>query len=445
MTTVAVSKRSLGKTAASEPVECGTGWRLLRIRDFRWLWLGQAVSQVGEGLNKVALLYLVYEVTGSTLMMTVIGVLQTLPPLLLGPLLGVYVDRLPKKWMMMGADGLRAALALIIPILYAVHAFTLPRVYVVVFLMSVVATVFSPSLSSTVPLIVSPTQLTAANAWVASTAMIGMLVGPAISGLGIATVGMQVVLYVSSATFLLSVLSLSQLRLKQAQAQEGGNRPGTFLRDLREGLRFVFVKQRTVAGLVLAAISYSLAASAFVFLLPVFAEKVLHVNALMLAWLWSAYGAGMLAVSLTLACMKQYTPSVRLRLIMVAMAVGGVASYLLGNTTQVLIALGWVAIIGAALAAFTPVVWGLLQEMTPEQLRGRVFSVLSTGAMSASMLGMVGFGWTADRLGPVVSLLGMTAVFTVTAGITLLLRQFGDWKSLNRSDHDEDTAGARSS
>ena len=61
--------------AASDPAACGTGWRLLTIPDFRWLWLGQAVSQIGEGLNKVALLYLVYEVTGSTLMMTVIGVL----------------------------------------------------------------------------------------------------------------------------------------------------------------------------------------------------------------------------------------------------------------------------------------------------------------------------------------------------------------------------------
>jgi DHA3 family macrolide efflux protein-like MFS transporter len=415
--------------AASDPAACGTGWRLLTIPDFRWLWLGQAVSQIGEGLNKVALLYLVYEVTGSTLMMTVIGVLQTLPPLLLGPLLGVYVDRLPKKWMMMGADALRAALALIIPVLYAVHAFTLPRTYVVVFLMALVATVFSPALSSTVPLIVGPTQLTAANAWVASTAMIGMLVGPAISGLGIATVGMQVVLYVSSATFALSVLSLSQLRLKQAQAPQGSNSRKTFLKDLREGLRFVFVKKRTVAGLVLAAISYSLAASAFVFLLPVFAEKVLHVNALMLAWLWSAYGAGMLVVSLVLACMKQYTPSVRLRLIVAAMVVGGAASYLLGVTNQTFLALGLVAIIGASLAAFTPVVWGLLQEMTPEELRGRVFSVLNTGAMSASMLGMVGFGWTADRLGPVMSLMGMTAVFAVTAGVTLLLGRFGDWKS----------------
>ena len=81
----------------------------------------------------------------------------------------------------------------------------------------------------------------------------------------------------------------------------------------------------------------------------------------MLAWLWSAYGAGMLVVSLALAYMKQHTPSVRLRLIFGTVAVSGAASYLLGTTTQTLEALGLVAIIGAALAAFTPVVWGLLQ------------------------------------------------------------------------------------
>ena len=424
----AISHRPLSDNAASD-CKSGTGWRLLKIHDFRWLWLGQAVSQIGEGLNKVALLYLVYEVTGSTLKMTVIGVLQTLPPLLFGPLLGAYVDRLPKKRMMMGVDALRAGLALIIPILYATHTFTLPRVYIVVFLMALVATVFSPALSSTVPLIVGSAQLTAANAWVASTAMIGMLIGPAISGLGIATVGMQVVLYISSATFALSVLSLSQLRLKQAPASQGVDRRETFFKNLQEGLRFVFIEKRTVAGLVVAAISYSLVASAFVFLLPVFAEKVLHVNALMLAWLWSAYGAGMLAVSLALACMKQQSPSGRLRLIIGAMGIGAGASYLLAVTSETLTAIGLVAVIGAALAAFTPIVWGLLQEMTPDDLRGRVFSVLNTGAMSASMLGMVGFGWTADRVGPILSLYGMTAVFTMTAGVTVLLWQFGDWKS----------------
>ena len=120
----------------------------------------------------------------------------------------------------------------------------------------------------------------------------------------------------SSATFLLSVLSLSRLHLKQTAKQQGSTHQGSFFNDLREGLRFIFVKKRTVAGLVAAALSYSLAVSAFVFLLPMFAEKVLRVNALMLAWLWSGYGAGMLIVSLALACMKQYTPTIRLRFIM---------------------------------------------------------------------------------------------------------------------------------
>lgn len=87
--------RTAGDDAFGQQSE--TGLRLLRNPDLRWLWIGQAVSHIGEGLNKVALLYLVYALTNSTLKMTAIGVLQTLPPLLFGPFLGVYVDRFPKN------------------------------------------------------------------------------------------------------------------------------------------------------------------------------------------------------------------------------------------------------------------------------------------------------------------------------------------------------------
>ena len=426
MSSVATAKTQSGRKSLRQE-KAKTGWRLLKSRDLRWLWISQAISQIGEGLNKVALLYLVYNLTNSTLMTTVIGVLQTLPPLILGPVLGVYIDRFPKKWIMMGVDALRAGLALIIPLLYAAGALTLPRVYVVVFFMAVVSTVFGPALSATVPLIVDRVQLTAANALVASTAMIGMLVGPAVSGLGIATVGMQVVLYVSSATFMLSVLSLSRLHLKQPTSQQAGQQTrGSFLKDLKEGLHFVFVQRRTIAGFILSALCYSLASSAFVFLLPVFAEKVLHVGAMMLGWLWSAYGAGMVAVSIALACSKQRSATTRLLFIAGAMVTGGVASFVLAGMTQPLIAIGLVAIIGAGLAAFTPIVWGMLQEMAPENLRGRIFSIFNTGAMSASMIGMVAFGWTTDRLGPQVSLFGMAVIFWLTATAALLLWKFGD-------------------
>src|SRR5687767_13685072 len=76
------------------------GWQLIRTRDFGLLWWGQMTSQIGEGLNKVALLWFVYSLTGSALKMTIVGLIQTIPPLLLGPMIGVYLDRLPKKTVM---------------------------------------------------------------------------------------------------------------------------------------------------------------------------------------------------------------------------------------------------------------------------------------------------------------------------------------------------------
>jgi MFS transporter, DHA3 family, macrolide efflux protein len=416
------------QTRISKPETSATRWSLLKIRDFRWLWTAQAISQIGEGLNKVALLYLVYHLTQSTLKMTVIGVLETLPPLIVGPLLGVYVDRFPKRRIMMAVDGSRAGLALIIPLLYAADALNLIALYVVVFIMALVGTVFGPALSATVPLIVERSQFTAANALVGMTAMMGMLVGPAMSGLGIATVGIQVVLYVSSGTFLLSVLSLSRLRLKEQESQTSQRRSGhTFSNELKEGLRYVFLKRRTIAGIVLTALCYSLASSAFVFLLPVLADKVLHVGAMMLGWLWSAYGAGMVLISIVLAVSKQRVASIRVLFITGAMLIGGAASFILSVTATPLFSMALVAIIGAGLAAFTPIVWGLLQEMTPETLRGRIFAIFNTAAMSASMIGMVLFGWVADRVGPQTSLLGMGVILWVTATASLLLWNFGDW------------------
>ena len=80
----------------------------LLTRDFTLVWWGQMVSQVGDGVSKLALLWFVYAITGSPLKTTIIGLLQTLPPILFGPFIGVIVDRLPKKLLLIGSDLIRA-------------------------------------------------------------------------------------------------------------------------------------------------------------------------------------------------------------------------------------------------------------------------------------------------------------------------------------------------
>ena len=187
---------------------------LLKTRDFGSLWAGQLVSQIGDGLHKVALLWFVYALTGSALKMTIVGLLQTIPPLVGGPLVGAYLDRWPKKSVMIWVDAIRALLVLLIPVLHALDALTLERLYTLVFLLSVVSAVFGPALSSSVPLIVDRPQLTAANALMQSTGNIGMLLGPAVSGVGIALVGAQNVLLLDAPTFLVSTLCLIPIRIR---------------------------------------------------------------------------------------------------------------------------------------------------------------------------------------------------------------------------------------
>ena len=396
------------------------GWQLLKNRDFSFLFWGQMTSQVGDSLNRVALLWFVYQLTGSAMKMVMIGLLQTIPPLVLSPLIGVYLDRANKKTVMVWVDIARTVLVLLIPLLYAFGELTLERLYAAVFLLAIVSTIFGPALSSAVPQLVRRDQLTAANALLQTTTNTGLLIGPLSSGIGIALIGSQNVLYVDAATFFVSALCLIAVRMRPIDAHvPGESGRGTWTQELMAGVRFVCVEQ-TVLVLMVTAALYSLAASAFAFMLPVFAEQNLSVGALELGALWSALGAGMLATSTWLASLAQGDLHGRFILIFRSMVVGGLAMCGLSLLTAPLIAAALILVIGGSTAMFMPIVWGVLQEVTPAPLLGRVFTTFSTGSMASAMAGMAGFGWAADTMGPHVSLLGIGLVLLGAACVAAL-------------------------
>jgi hypothetical protein len=184
---------------------------------------------------------------------------------------------------------------------------------------------------------------------------------------------------------------------------------------LLAGFRFVFVEQKTVFLLMITATLYSVGVSAFVFLLPVFAKEVLAVGPIQLGWLWSSLGVGMLLASLGLASMSHGDLSRRLRFVAGALAVGGLSVACLSLLDTPLAAGAMMAVIGGSTAVFTPMIWTMLQELTPTHLLGRVFTSFATGGMASSMAGMAGFGWAADTLGPSASLGGISVLLLATA------------------------------
>ena len=106
----------LGPAPSTAPARLLTHRPLLMTRDFGLVWSGQLISQIGDGISKLALLWFVYAITGSPLKTSIIGLLQTIPPIVLGPVIGVYVDRLPKKLLLIVSDLLRALLIGLFPV-----------------------------------------------------------------------------------------------------------------------------------------------------------------------------------------------------------------------------------------------------------------------------------------------------------------------------------------
>ena len=407
-------------TAPHAPTR-GAPWLL--TRDFRLVWWSQLLSQVADGVSKLALLWFVYSVTGSPLKTTIIGVLQTVPPIVFSPLIGVFVDRFPKKTILIVTDVARAILIGVIPCMIPAERFTVESLYLLVFLYGIATAMFVPTLSSSVPFMVSRPQFTAANALLQSTTSIGIIMGPALSGVGIAVSGSQDVLCLNAATYLASVACLLPIRLISVPT---GSRSAslfkTLMRELIEGMQYAF-RHHGILLIILMASLYTFAAGAFTTLFPVFGKKLLDLGPVEVGYLWSWLGVGLLLVSMLLVRLTNWDMRRRMQAISLSGLIGGAAVCGLVWTHGLLWATLLVAVIGMGLGMWTPIAWGMIQEISPAHMVGRVMAIYTAIATAASMVGMTAFGWITEAYNEQTGLIGIGAVLFLMAVVAAWCRE----------------------
>ena len=189
------------------------------------------------------------------------------------------------------------------------------------------------------------------------------------------------------------------------------------LQDFREGLAFIVMKQRVIMLLIVTAGCYAFGASALTTLFPVFARKLLGVGPVEVGYLWSALGVGLLIMSMVLLLFTEWNVSDRTRIIAGASVASALAIGVLIWTNNLFLVGLLMIVIGGGMGAFTPVAWGIIQELTPGNLIGRVMSLYSTGAMTAAISGISMFGWITERLGESNGVAGIGATFLLTASL----------------------------
>ena len=398
--------------------------RWLLSDGFSYVWWGQVVSQVGDGISKLALLWFVYSVTGSPLKTSIIGILQTAPAIVLAPLIGVAVDRLPKKALLISSDLVRAVVIGLIPCWMSVESFTVGSLYILVTLHAVATAVFGPALTAAVPSLVVPSQYTSANALLQITTSLGIILGPALSGLGIAALSSQEVLCLNALTYVISAACFVPIRFAPPVLSLASHSPiASAWRDVVEGLRYVMKGRRIVIFLTITASLYTFATSAFTTLFPVFARKLLDLGPVEVGYLWSMLGVGLLSVSVALTIVSAWSIKRRIRVIAFASAMSGLVLLALVNTNQPSSAAVLLMLLGGGLGVLTPVAWGVLQEVAPAHMLGRVLAFYTLGAMGAAMAGITIFGWITGQFGV------PTAV--VTIGLVMACTGLSAWGFLD--------------
>jgi DHA3 family macrolide efflux protein-like MFS transporter len=187
--------------------------------------------------------------------------------------------------------------------------------------------------------------------------------------------------------------------------------------DLREGLAYVVIKQRVILLLVLTAGCYAFGASALTTLFPVFAKKLLGLGPVEVGSLWSALGVGLLLMSIALLRFTEWNLSDRTRIIAGASVASAVAIGVLVWTKDLYLVGLLMIVIGGGMGAFTPIAWGIVQELTPRTMVGRVLGLYSAGAMTAAISGISLFGQITERFGESTGIAGIGAVFLLTASL----------------------------
>lgn len=390
---------------------------LLRRADLGRLWLGETISQLGDSVFQIALLWQTLELTGSSALTGLVAMAGTLPMLLFGLLAGALADRFDRRRMMLAADLARAALVLTLPLLHAAGRLDALGLAGVTFLMAVFTAHFNPARDSLVPALVPEHELRAANAWVQSGWQVAMLAGPALAGLLIPLTGEIQLFTVDGLSFLASFGLIWAIGAREERPASAAPRLGLAARqalaDAREGLVHAWADRRLRVLLWITAVDNLFIMGPAIVGVPIYVRQVLGGGPDEYAFLLTAFAVGMLAGTLLLGWLGgRVRNSV---LLLWGIVLDGITFLPLLWTTSFAGAYLTIAVHSLVIPLIVVARPTLVQLVVPRHLRGRVFSLISvavTGltAISAGLTGLVA-EWV-----PMPAIYGAIAVLAASTG-----------------------------
>lgn len=384
----------------------------LRHRNFRLYWSGQIVSLIGVWMQIVAQGWLVYRLTDSELMLSLVNLVGLLPVVPVSLLAGVISDRFPRRRLILVTEVVLMGQALVLALLTWLGIVQVWHIIVLSFVLASASALEQPARLAFIVDVVGKEDLTNAIALNSGVYNAARILGPAIAGLLVAWVGEAGCFFINAVTFLAVIVALLAIRLpRQDRAREQFRVAGS----LMDGLRYTW-QTRPIRSLMLIVALSSFLTLPYITLMPAFADDVLRVGSDGYGFLMTGVGIGAIFGAMVVASVRTGHRGTWLT---VGNVIAPALLVLFCLSMDFPIALVLVVLVGGGNAVRQTLANSLIQINTAEDFHGRVMSVFNLLFNGMSRVGAVAVGALAEITG--VSLaVGASAVLMVMAGVVMI-------------------------
>jgi len=392
----------------SVAVAAGRMFSSLRVRNYRLYFAGQAVSLSGTWMQSVAQGWLVLELTGSGTAIGLVVALQFIPVLLFGPLGGVLPDRFDKRHLLLGTQVAAGLLATTLGLLVLFEIVRLWMVFILAAGLGFVNLVDNPTRQTFIGEMVGSERLSNAVSLNSVLVNVARIIGPAVAGALILTVGLAPCFLINGGSYLAVIAALAAMRVEDLRRNPRQPRRRG---QLREGLRYV----RTTPGLLVPLLMMAVVGTLtyeFQVILPLLARFTFGGDAGTFSAMTVCMGAGAVVGGLITAATRKRRPTA---LATTAIAFGTV-QMAAALAPRLWVALALLVLVGAASISFLALGNATLQLTSAPHMRGRVMALWGVAFMGSTPIGGPLMGWIGEHVGPRYAL-GLGALAALLSGL----------------------------
>ncbi|HEX5082505.1 MAG TPA: MFS transporter [Blastocatellia bacterium] len=388
----------------SEMVETGFGrtFRALRYRNYRLIWAGFFLSNIGTWMQMIAQGWLVRELTASTALIGFVSFASSFPQIAFSLFSGVYADLFNRRKLLIATQAVHMVNAAVLGAMVLLRDWKLWEglsfwhVIAITFVSGFSSTLAGPAFQALMPDLVRREDLPSAVALKSAQFNLSRIIGPSIGGLLFGVVGISGCYFLNSASFLAVIAALWMLRMPPRRGPNGLSARGVW-RQIVAGVRYVR-RQPHVQALLGVVMVISLCGAPYLIFLPVFARDIFNREAGGLALLWVAMGAGALLSALAMAYSLSNSRR-RGRLLLAGNAFFGLALAAFALSYNFALSCLLLALVGAGMASVGTAVNTLLHTLAPDEMRGRVMSMYTLAFIGLPPVGGLLIGALADLIG----------------------------------------------